>query len=130
MNFYKSRIFLITNQHNSRKVNLLLPNRRAPSRVMATVSPQRIESGAFEDMAPGCLSSIYGSLSFEMSLPYMKFISPVQPSGAGIAKFGMLDSASVDGCRKFTLDLRQAPALIPSRDTYAVFSHLRIRHLI
>src|SRR5205809_6464021 len=34
-------------------------------------------------------------------------------TGAGIAKFGMLDSASVDGCRKFTLDLRQAPALIP-----------------
>src|SRR5437870_13137972 len=56
--------------------------------------------------------------------------SPVQPSGAGIAKFGMLDSASADGCRKFTLDLRQAPALIPSRDTYAVFTHLRIRPLV
>jgi len=72
--FLKITQILTTNQHNSGKVNLLLPNRRAPSRVMTTVSPQRIESGAFEGMAPGCLSSIYGSLSFEMSLPYMKFI--------------------------------------------------------
>src|SRR5206468_7914005 len=39
-------------------------------------------------------------------------IHHLQPSGAGIAKFGMLDSASVEGCRKFILDLRQAPALI------------------